>query len=100
MTGWDWKPLTNSTCANSSRHGDRFGASLAFYGQWLVVGAPDHDREGFLSRGAAYVFSVQNETVRYLQELDAPGIDEADRFGDSVSVHFPWIAVSAYLDEF
>lgn len=63
--------------------GDRFGASLAMVGEYMVVGAPEKQSE----RGAAYLF-VQLPSDMVLKDLTPIAQPQASsRFGASVAVN-------------
>jgi len=89
-------------------NGDKFGESVALWGDLLVVGAPgaDHDNpvdEGDDSgsdAGAAHVFRRQNDGT-WLEEafLRASNIDDYDQFGESVAVFDETVVVGAPLED-
>lgn len=78
------------------RAGDLFGASVAFDGETLAVGAPW--RDGLL--GVAYVFRRSPAGV-WSQEaaLSAAGLVSGDEFGKAVALHGDWVAVAAAHDQ-
>ena len=104
--GADWSPRAYLKPSNTSVSAE-FGASLAYDGVHLVVGAPneagnasgvDDDPSGYdlFGAGAAYVFTQETGAGwtqgAYLKASD-PG--ESDRFGVSVSVSDGLVAVGA-----
>jgi len=78
--------------------GDYFGASLAVYGNTMVVGATYDDDKGS-NAGAVYVFTHENGT--WIQEEKIVAVDGGanDQFGHSVAIHDNTIVVGARLDD-
>jgi len=69
---------------------DRFGASVALSGNWLVVGA-----SGATATGAAYVFERSGDQwMQFGSALVAPGVDYV-RFGAAVDIDGDLLAVGA-----
>lgn len=95
--------------ASNTEEGDRFGFSVAIFGETIVIGADQEDSaasgvNGNQSNnfapesGAAYVF-VRNGTTWTQQEyLKASNTDSGDFFGGSVSIHGETIVVGADLE--
>lgn len=78
---------------------EMFGASVAFDGNLVTVGAP-HDPEFFTGHpGATYVFTLSPDasTSSQLARLHVPGSDLADGFGLSVAQAGKTVAVAALL---
>src|SRR5206468_9418346 len=72
--------------------GDRFGESIAAFGNFVVVGAPS-DNTGANNAGSAYLFDVTSgQLLRTLNNLFA-AVD--DNFGSSVAISGDLIAVGA-----
>ncbi|MCB1063804.1 MAG: hypothetical protein KDN20_12885 [Verrucomicrobiae bacterium] len=63
--------------------GDQFGASIAVFGNLLLVGAPERDEAGFFS-GAAYLFNLA--TGKQIAKLVSPTPAADDRFGAAVTL--------------
>ncbi|MBK8099402.1 MAG: hypothetical protein IPK26_20025 [Planctomycetes bacterium] len=68
-----------------------FGASLAFDGSRIAVGAPDCDQ----GRGAVYMFELAGGTWVQMQKLAANQLAPKDRFGSSVAISNATLAVGA-----
>lgn len=80
---------------------EMFGASVAFDGNLVTVGAP-HDPEFFTGHpGASYVFWLAPDasTSSQLARLHVPGSDPADGFGLSVAQAGKTVAVAALLQQ-
>lgn len=60
-----------------------FGSSVAFSGDWAVIGAPD---EGVSNAGAAYIYRFDGPRMIRQQRLTASDAARDGRFGISVSV--------------
>ncbi len=88
------------TKASDTAAGDQFGASVAIFGDRMVVGAPNRKNTAeagvpLSSTGAAYVLRNVNGT--WIEEAvltaDAPGV--GDEFGRSVAIYEGTIVVGA-----
>ena len=82
------KTLANPTPAD----GENFGASIAYSGLRVVVGAP-YDVRAATVLGAAYVFDASNGSV--LKTLTEPVATPGSRFGSSVAVSGTTVVVGA-----
>jgi hypothetical protein len=71
--------------------GDRFGASVSFSPNMIVVGAPGENS----SAGAAYVFTSSGSSWTQTQQLLAPDGATSDQFGLSVAATAGAIVVGA-----
>ena len=86
---------------------DAFGSSSELTGDYLAIGAPDHDydREGgnyLVGAGAAYLFGKnQGGTGQWGQitKLTAPDREELDKFGNSITVSGDYIVAGAYRED-
>jgi hypothetical protein len=88
-TGWNDMTETARITASDGAEDDWFGNSVAVYGEWLVVGAPQVSSNGMISAGAAYVFNkpaagwtTSTETVK----LTAPVPAFMEKFGSAVAI--------------
>ena len=93
--GW---VLQQTLTASAGAAGDQFGASVALYGDTLVVGIPGDDIgansnqgsvETYMRNGAAWVFTQSNT---------APGGASGDAFGSAVSLWEGTLVVGAPFD--
>ncbi len=93
--GW---VLQQTLTASAGAAGDQFGASVALYGDTLVVGIPGDDIgansnqgsvETYVRNGAAWVFTQSNT---------APGGASGDAFGSAVSLWEGTLVVGAPFD--
>ena len=78
---------------------DLFGASVALYGDTIVVGAPRDQIEvsgGVARSGSAYVFTKNSGVWSQAANLTATDAATGDEFGISVAVDDDTIAVGAY----
>jgi len=76
---------------------DLFSASLAISGSTVVIGAYQNDDDGSDS-GSVYIFDCSNGCVQ-TDKLTASDAAMNDRFGFSVAISGPVVAVGAYYDD-
>ena len=62
-----------------------FGASVAVYGNTLLVGAPDINI-GQLQTGEAYIYEIDDGTIVHTQRLQYGDFSFVGRFGESVAL--------------
>ncbi|MCH7993769.1 MAG: hypothetical protein IIB57_04915, partial [Planctomycetes bacterium] len=79
--------------------GDLFGSSVAIDGDWIVVGAPEHDVFGVDNSGAAYAFHFDGSTWTQARKFRADDHDEADQFGIAVAISGNWVVVGSKWDD-
>lgn len=80
-----WIEVQKLTVSDGSA-GDNFGASVAIYGEAILIGAPGRDDKGSAA-GAAYVFIQEGSGQwRELQKLTASDGSTGDEFGYSVAL--------------
>ena len=72
-----------------------FGTSVAVDGSTVVVGSPGEDT----SKGAAYVFTKNNNVWSLAARLTASDGANLDSFGKSVAIHDDTIVVGAWGDD-
>ena len=65
---------------------DRFGASVAVYGNTAIIGAPNHDGEKSFGIGAAYVYRLVGSSWLEEQKLMPSDGDSSDYFGFAVDM--------------
>ncbi|MCH8147846.1 MAG: FG-GAP repeat protein [Planctomycetes bacterium] len=78
---------------------DRFGGSVAIDGDWIIVGAPDHDEFGLVNSGAAYAFHFDGSTWTQARKILADDQDAGDSFANAVAINGNWIVVGAKQDD-
>ena len=99
----DWADMTETATLRGQSDGDRFGRSVAVYGDTVVVGTPE---EGTDDRGEAYVFTKSAATGVWddwnnknasnaTASLTALDGSSGDYFGRSVAVDGDTIVVGA-----
>jgi len=97
-TGSGWTELPKLSASDAAQ-GDEFGASVAIDGDYLLVGAPNHDVNGAARAGAAYVFQrcgdVWKETA--ILASDHPTSDA--QYGLSVALSAGDALVGAQQDD-
>ncbi|MEQ9570207.1 MAG: choice-of-anchor B family protein, partial [Longimicrobiales bacterium] len=71
--------------------GDLFGGALAFDGETLLVGAPTRNSR----TGAVFAYAAQSAGFSFLGELPTEGVERNDRFGSSLYLDGPMVAVGA-----
>jgi hypothetical protein len=90
------RPSRQATLRHSAAlSNDQFGSAVALTGDWAVVGALGRDVSGLNSAGAAYVFKRTGTTWSQVQVLQSTTLAFAGRFGSSVVLAGPWLAVGA-----
>lgn len=98
-SGAGWQFMQRLSGVNPPIAGDSFGASVAMRGNWLLAGAPNHDRPGALNAGCVWLYqynSVQQQFFNHGQ-IVAPGPNTAanNRYGSAVDTDGVRLAVSA-----
>ncbi len=104
----DWADMTETTTLRGQSDGDRFGRSVAVYGDTVVVGTPE---EGTNDRGEAYVFTKSAATGVWddwnnknasnaTASLTALDGSSGDYFGRSVAVDGDTIVVGAPYNDY
>ena len=83
----------------TGRVGDRFGHSVGVYGNYIVVGSPEHDIDGHLSSriGAVYIFKKNGSVWSWKKTLEPNVCLDfcRPRFGSSVAIFNDTIVVGA-----
>ncbi len=97
----DWTSTITETklTATGGAADDLFGASVALYGDTIVVGAPGDQitvAGGVVRSGSVYVFTKNSGVWGEAANLTATNAAEGDLFGNSVAVDDDTIAVGAY----
>ena len=104
----DWADMTETAALRGESGGDRFGRSVAVYGDTVVVGTPE---EGTNDRGEAYVFTKSAATGVWddwnnknasnaTASLTALDGSSGDYFGRSVAVDGDTIVVGAPYNDY
>ena len=104
----DWADMTETATLRGQSDGDRFGRSVAVYGDTVVVGTPE---EGTNDRGEAYVFTKSAATGVWddwnnknasnaTASLTALDGSSGDYFGRSVAVDGDTIVVGAPYNDY
>jgi hypothetical protein len=94
--------LVKKLVAPDGEAGDQFGAAVALEGDTLVVGAPWHEVDGVIDRGAAYVFSRNAGGANnwgLVKELTVADGLPGDGFGNAVAISGNLIVVGASGDD-
>jgi hypothetical protein len=78
------------------QEGARFGHAVAIAGNWLLVGAPGHDKGGLADAGRAYLFRLTEAFGwSYHTTLDVPLLTPGAEFGTAVALTERWAFVGA-----
>ncbi|KPA13328.1 hemagglutinin/hemolysin-like protein [Candidatus Magnetomorum sp. HK-1] len=77
---------------------DEFGHSVCIFGDYAIVGAPDHVNEGMDIDGAAYIFHYTNSTWSQAAKLTPAHEDPGDYFGYSVAISENYAVVGSDSD--
>ncbi|ACY13233.1 FG-GAP repeat protein [Haliangium ochraceum] len=105
--GWAQDAYIKSSNTNAQ---DRFGETLAIWGDTLVVGARSEDSaatsvdgddsdNGALDSGAAYMYRREETTWRQRSYVKASNGEASDEFGRSVAVWADTVAVGAERED-
>jgi hypothetical protein len=78
--------------------GDNFGASVAIYGDYAVVGAPLDD-EQLGNEGAAYVFQRNGTQWDFVKKVVATDPKSGDNFGSSLALDGDHLLVGSSLND-
>ena len=92
-TGQTWTQSLILQPAEKSA-GDGFGASIAVWGGFAVIGSPGDDSLGH-DAGAAYIFKRSGHSWSQVARLTAADASAGDRFGVSVAMNGSHVAVGA-----
>ena len=96
--GVNWSQVAE-LAASDGAAGDRFGASVAIDGDYIVVGAPADDNERGEGAGTVYVFLRGSESWSEQSRLIAQDGSIDDYFGASVTISGDMVAVGAPDDD-
>lgn len=83
-SGTTWTEIAKLT-ASDGGNSDRFGQSVAIFGDRIAVGAPRQDAGGF-QRGAVYLFQLDGGVWVEEAKLTAFDGSNSDKFGNSLSL--------------
>lgn len=73
---------------------DKYGTDVTIYGNFAIVGAPDHNATGDDGDdGAAYVFKMENGAWIFHQKISSPTVGGFTALGKSVSASGNFLAV-------
>ncbi|MDD1668846.1 MAG: FG-GAP repeat protein [Methanomicrobiales archaeon] len=98
-SGNGWMEFAKVTPPNGKKN-DQYGFSIAFTGDTIVVGARRADMgTSNPDTGAAYVYSLQGDSVELVTKLTASDAEAYDEFGQSVALAGDIIAVGAWKDD-
>lgn len=84
---------------------DFFGNDVSLYGNYAVIGAPDHglDASGanyLIGAGAVYIFKMDTIGIwSQVQKIVASDRNEYDSFGNAVSIFEDYMIVGAYRED-
>jgi hypothetical protein len=95
-SGAGWQFMQRLSGVNPPIAGDSFGAAVAMRGNFLLVGAPNHDRPGALNTGCVWLYqynSVQQQFFNLGQILGTVGANF--RYGSAVDTDGVRLAVGA-----
>ena len=105
-SGWTLQDVLTANAPTVPLDDDKFGVSVALWGNTIVVGAHDEDSAAVgvdgdeldnsaPNAGAAYVFLRNGSTWTREAYLKASNTDALDRFGFSVDLHEDTVVVGA-----
>ena len=77
---------------------DKFGYSVAIYGNYIIVGIP-YDDEASTEAGTVYVYNLENGNFEFLQELTRSNPSDNDNFGYTVAIYGDYIVVGVPYDD-
>ncbi|MBI4716274.1 MAG: hypothetical protein HY763_00555, partial [Planctomycetes bacterium] len=94
---WVQEAILRGSDTSTESTGDRFGASVALSGKFLVVGAERDDDGGLGNSGTAFLFQYESGTWVERRKLHAPDAAAGDRFGSAVATDGRNLVVGARL---
>jgi hypothetical protein len=101
----DWNGSWNqvaSIAGTDSATGDQFGHSVSVNGNFIAVGAKEHDHQGVNNSGAAYLFwnnQFDQSGWQQTRKLSVEGQKVGDRLGTSVQLDDDRLVVSAPMSD-
>lgn len=96
--GATWLPVDTLRVSDDVT-GTAFGASVASWGNYLILGDPLYSTSGTSREGTAYLFENDGAAWSLKQQLDGGSdMDPDDRLGTSVAIDNTTIAVGAIRD--
>jgi len=80
--------------ASNGKKYDHFGNSVDIYGNYIVVGAYQKDKDDNEDVGAVYLYKIKSETnIDEIEIIYANEINQDDSFGSSVSIYKNYIVI-------
>lgn len=103
--GTNWNQLAYLK-PNNTDINDRFGSSIAVFGDLVAVGAPAEQgsdagigaspfADGFSDAGAVFLFERQRDVWEQAKYIKAPNVNPGDRFGHAVAIASASLLVGA-----
>jgi hypothetical protein len=89
-----WKHAQTLVAADGAS-GDRFGASIAISGNYVIITAPFAKVNGKTWQGAAYAFVLSTNSCEQTQKIVASEGVAFDTFGTCVQLNSKWAFISA-----
>ena len=96
-SGNEWQKIAKMEPSGGKKN-DHFGFTVAISGDTIAVGARRADPDGLQDAGAAYVYTVEGDSVELVTKLTASDASELDEFGQSIAIAGDIIAVGAWKD--
>ena len=93
-----WEEVAKLTPQGGKKN-DQFGFTVAMLGDTIAVGARRADPDNMKDAGAAYVYTLDGNTVDLAARLTANDASEGDEFGQSIAIAGNAIAVGAWKDD-
>jgi hypothetical protein len=93
-SGHQWKELAKVPSPDGATD-DQFGFTLAVSGNLIAVGARRADLPGAKDAGAAYLFAIRKNSVKFVAKLTAGDAKAGDQFGQSIAMDGETIVVGA-----
>jgi len=92
--GDEWCFETKLTASDGSAN-DWFGGSVAFYGEYLIIGADGDNNQ----KGSAYIFKRTDSTWMQEAKISPSNLDDFDHFGYKVDISYDYAIISAIGDD-
>jgi len=93
-SGNDWMEFAKATPPDGAAD-DQFAFTVAMVGNVMAVGARRADLNDAKDAGAAYVYTLDRDSVELVAKLTASGAKQGDQFGQSIAMAGDVIAVGA-----
>jgi hypothetical protein len=97
--GGSWEKVAklkaSDVSTSDTSYSASFGRSIDVYGNYLIIGADSHDKDGANSIGQAYIFEQSGDSWAEIAILSPEDLIASDYFGNDVAIYENYALVSA-----